>query len=122
MRAETARPSVAHTHDEAARASYRMFMRVYKKAVKTEKREFYAASIASANYWLAQLFRTIQLLTSFPQGIQNSKELAIGCEAFTTCFRDKVLSVCQDLPAMVDTVRELDVPCLSSDPNLDFFC
>lgn len=57
MRAEMS--SVQCTHYRPTTVFYRMFMRVYEMVMKTAKREFYVASIASANLHLTQLFRTI---------------------------------------------------------------
>ena len=47
------------TRNEATRTSYRTLMRSYEIAIKTAKREYFAASIASASSHPAQLFKII---------------------------------------------------------------
>lgn len=100
------------THDRASGTSYRSLMRSYEKSVKTAKKDSYLASIASANMHPAQLFRTIWNLIYLPQGKQNDKELAIGCEAFVKYFADTILSRHQDLPATVTRTTDTKPGCL----------
>lgn len=107
-----------HTHDGPARIPYRTFMRVYEMTLKTSKKVFYAtASIAFVNSQPAQLFKTIQSLTSLLQGKQNINELANGWEAFVNYLADKILSF-HDLLITVDIVN---ASCLSSGLILDHF-
>lgn len=62
-----------------------------------------------------------QTETILSQGKSNNKELAISCEAFESNFADKVLLLCLDLPARLETVKELEAPCPSSGPFLNHF-
>lgn len=98
------------THNEAARGIYRLCMKSYEAAVKAAKRDFFAASIASSSSHLAQLFRVIRALSSLNRKDQKLSDLAISCGAFASFLKDEVLFLCHDLPASIETVRELEVP------------
>lgn len=77
--------------------------------------------IVSARSCPAQLLRADQSLTTMPQGRQNEWEMTIGCQAFLSYLPDKVFSLCWDLPATLDTARELEAICLSLGPVMDHF-
>uniref|UniRef100_A0A670I2H7 Reverse transcriptase domain-containing protein n=1 Tax=Podarcis muralis TaxID=64176 RepID=A0A670I2H7_PODMU len=107
--------------DGASRTSYRVFMKTYEMAVKAAKKAYFSASIASASSRPAQLFSIIRSLTSLEGQPNLNNNLTHSCEAFASFFAEKVLSLRHDLPANLDTIKELEAPRLSSGPVLDHF-
>lgn len=109
------------TCDKAARTSYKTFMKSCEMAVKVTKKEFYTASSASTSSCPAQLFRIIESLSSLSQEMQKHNDLTINAEVFGSYFVDKILSLCQKLPATIDTICELGGPWPFSGPIISHF-
>lgn len=54
--------------------------------VEAAERSFFSAITASTSFLMGQLLRTIQSLTSLPQGNLSDPQLAIGWEALASHF------------------------------------
>ena len=95
-------------------------MRSYEIAIKTVKREYFAASIVSASSHPAQLFKIIQSLTTLESDHSNTTS-ALNCEDFANYFENKILTLRQDLPPTTETLKELEASYSTPKSTLDNF-
>uniref|UniRef100_A0A670I3D4 Reverse transcriptase domain-containing protein n=1 Tax=Podarcis muralis TaxID=64176 RepID=A0A670I3D4_PODMU len=68
-----------------------------------------------------QLFSIIRSLLSLERQPNLNTNLTHSCEAFASFFAEKLFLLRHDLPANLDTIKELEAPRLSLGPVLDHF-